>query len=431
MKRELLQKLHDWSKSSTRVPLILRGARQVGKSWLVREFAKSFETFIEINFETNKTVCQAFVGDISVSALLEKISLYFGKQIIPGKTLLFFDEVQECQEAIQYLRYFKEELPNLHVVAAGSLLDFKIEKIGMPVGRVEFLYLTPLSFAEFLIACGREDLREYIWKQEYDLVLDKKIKEYLRTYIWLGGMPEVVYTWITHQEVQACRNVQDRLIIAYREDFVKYAKKQQILYVDKVFSNIPFQLGNKFKYIHVDKEVRSKILKDALHLLQMAGIAHICCHTSAQRLPLAASKDENRFKVFFLDIGLAQRILGITYQDWIVNEILVENLGAIAEQFVAQEFVAYNSFHEEYELFYWHKESKNSNAEVDFLVVKDSQLIPIEVKAGKTGWLKSLHIYLETHKNVLYGLKISENGFSRHENIVEIPLYGIESWLKT
>jgi uncharacterized protein len=196
------------------------------------------------------------------------------------------------------------------------------------------------------------------------------------------------------------------------------------------FNNIPLQLGNKFKYVHVDREARSKDLKDALRLLQMAGIAYPCYHTSAQRPPIAAGKDETRFKVFFIDIGLAQRILGMTYQDWILRAIKVENLGAVAEQLVAQEFVAYYSLYEKYELFYWHREAKNSAAEVDFVVVKDSYLVPVEVKAGKTGHLKSLHIYLQTHSHAKYGLKISENGFSRHMNIVEIPLYGIEGWVK-
>lgn len=375
-------------------------------------------------------MAQAFAGDVNIPKLLEKISLYFGKQIIAGKTLLFLDEVQECKEAIQYLRYFKEEYPDLHVIAAGSLIDFAIEKMGMPVGRVEFLYLTPLSFAEFLDAYGRNDLREYLWKQENNSLIDTKIREYLRTYIWLGGMPEVVTTWIKHQNVLACQNVQDRLIIAYRNDFGKYAKKHQIAYVDKVFSHLPLQLSNKFKYVHVDRDVRSKDLKEALYLLEKAGIAHICYRTSAQNPPIAVSKDENHFKAFFLDIGLAQRMLGLTHKDWILNEINIENLGAAAEQFVAQELVAYKSIQEKYELFYWHRQAKNSSAEIDFLTVRNSHLIPIEVKGGKTGQLKSLHIYLQQHPNALYGLKISENGFSKHDSIVGIPLYGIESWLK-
>ena len=430
LQRDAMSALKKWAKSPIRVPLILRGARQVGKSYLVKKFAESFDHFIEINFEKETSLHSLFEGDIDVSRLLEKIALYKNKKIIPGKTLLFLDELQECEAAINYLRYFKEEYPKLHVVSAGSLLDFKLKSIGLPVGRVEFLFLTPLSFGEYLTALGEQSTREYLFQKKNDSVLDKKLKKLLHTYLWLGGMPDVVQSWIDHRDVSLCQQLQDRLILAYKGDFEKYAKESQIPYVEKIFANIPVQFGEKFKYSRVDREIRSKILKPALHLLEKSGIAHITYHSSAQHPPLAASINESHFKVFFSDIGLSQRLLGTSYQDWVISKIKVDNMGGIAEQFVAQELIAYQSHYEKAPLYYWHREAKNSNAEVDFVITKESHLVPIEVKSGKRGSLRSMQMYLDTHPDAAFGLKISEGSFSKHGEIVEIPLYGIEAWLK-
>jgi len=428
--RDSMAKLIRWSKEPQRAPLLLRGARQVGKSWLVKEFGKSFDHFIEINFEKQISLMKLFEGDIEIPTLLEKIELYTGSKIIPGKTLLFFDEIQECEAAINYLRYFKEEYPALHVIAAGSLLDFKLKSVGLPVGRVDFLFLTPLSFSEYLTACDHQGFREFLYNQDNDPVIANRLKDLLHTYFWLGGMPAVVQAWVEHHDVGICHKIQDRLILAYKGDFEKYVKERQMPHVEKIFTNIPAQFGEKFKYATVDGNLRSVVLKQALYLLEKAGIAHISYHSSAQRPPLAANADEKHFKVFFSDIGLAQRLLGTTYQDWIINKIKVDNVGGLAEQFVAQEIIAYRSHYEKEQLYYWHREAKNSNAEVDFVVTRNSQLIPIEVKSGSKGTLKSMQIYLDTHPHSPYGLKIFEGKFDKQDNLVEIPLYGIESWLK-
>lgn len=211
MKRDLILSLEIWAKKELRVPLIIRGARQVGKSWIIKSFGKSFYSYVEINFEKHKTIKEAFQGDIHIPKLLEKLSLYTGKAIIPGKTLLFLDEIQECPEAIIALRYFKEECPDLHVIAAGSLLEFALEKVGMPVGRVEYLYVYPLSFAEFLEVSGRGDLRDKTLNQENHAFLDNILQSLLQTYMWLGGMPEVVDTWLKYRNVEQCQQIQDRL----------------------------------------------------------------------------------------------------------------------------------------------------------------------------------------------------------------------------
>lgn len=429
MKRDIIKSLKNWSISPNRVPLLIKGARQVGKSWVIREFGKSFETFIELNFEKNKLLKSAFMGDIQVHRLIEQISVYTGQPIHPGKTLLFLDEIQECPEVIAYLRYFKEELPELHVIAAGSLIEFSLNKVGMPVGRVDYLYLNPLSFGEFLTAVGREDCRALSLNEKNDPIIDQLLKDQLRTYMWLGGMPEAVQAWVTQQDVNQCQQIQDRIIATYQDDFQKYAKKNQIQFVEKIFNTIGYQLGRKFMYTRVDSDLRAAVLKEALLLLEKAGIANIFYHTSSQRPPLSAHINEKFFKVFFLDIGLVQRLLGLHYQDWILNPIKIDNIGEMTEQFVAQELIAYQSFHTKPKMFYWQHETKNSQAEIDFLISINNTIIPIEVKAGKTGRLRSLLYYLESHPQITRGVKISELEYKKENPVWQIPLYGIEHWI--
>lgn len=428
MKRDLLESLTAWRVSDQRKPLLLRGARQVGKSWLVREFGKSFDSFIEVNFEKNQSAKVIFSDDINILTIVERLSVFARQQIVPGKTLLFLDEIQECENALLALRYFKEEFPELHVVAAGSLLDFSIEKLGMAVGRVQYMYLYPLSFGEYLTNVHREDLRHYIQIKKIDPILYKDLLGHLHMYMWIGGMPAVVNSWINKKDPIACHEIQDEIIQTYRDDFEKYARKNQIQMVERVFDSVCLQLGNKFKFSHIDNETSATIFKSALYLLEKAGIIHLCYHTSGQRQPLGADKNIKKFKVYFFDIGLAQRMLGLNIHEWILQPVTVQKMGAIAEQFVAQEIIAYSSYKKKAELFYWHREAKSSNAEVDFLLTKDGSVIPVEVKSTKKGHMKSLYIYLESHTNAQYGLKISELPFAEHGQIKEIPLFAIESW---
>ncbi|MGD9152606.1 MAG: DUF4143 domain-containing protein [Gammaproteobacteria bacterium] len=430
MKRDLLKELEKWSRHPLRKPLILRGARQVGKSWLIEELGKQFKNYMVLNFDKDKKACEIFRQDFRISTLVKNIELYTKNKVIPGETLLFLDEIQECEEAIAALRYFKEEMPDLHVVAAGSLIDFVLENIGMPVGRVQFMYLHPLSFGEFLNAVERNDLRQHIFGFAVSPVIHQEILQLLKTYLWLGGMPAVVSAWIQHKNVTLCQDLQEEIISAYNQDFHKYARDRQIAHVDKVFATVPTQLGCKFKYIRVDREIRSVFLKEALMLLEKAGVVHICFHSSGQTQPLAASKNDKKFKVYFLDVGLAQKLLGLDLSNWFMQPMQLKTLGPIAEQLVAQELIAYTNIKAKKELYYWHREEKNSNAEIDFLTIKGGQIIPVEVKAGPSGSLKSMHIFLESHKNSPYGLKIGENLFTKNNDLQEIPLYGIEAWLK-
>lgn len=430
MKRDILKQLSAWCEHPYRKPLILRGARQVGKSWAINEFGKQFKRFVSVNFEKTPDAQEIFRGDLSAEHILEKLSLFTHEKIVPGECLLFFDEIQECPDAIRALRYFKEELPALHVIAAGSLIDFVLKKIGVPVGRVQFMYLYPLSFSEFLTVNDRDDLRQYILTQQVDPIIHRQILDYLKNYFWLGGMPAVVSAWLNNRDPQLCHEIQDEIIEAYQQDFHKYASDKQIPYLSKVFAAIPKLLGKKFKFSHVDVDTHTLPLKEALSLLNKASIAHYCYHTSAHEQPLGADSNEKKFKVFFFDLGLAQRLLGLDTRQWLVTPMKVDNIGEITEQFVAQEFLAYHDVKKKLQLYYWHREVRGSTAEVDFIIQKDGQIVPVEVKSSKDGRLRSLHLYLDTHPNSPYGLKIAEHEFSHHKNIKEIPLYAIESWFK-
>jgi uncharacterized protein len=429
MKRDILHDLNQWRNHPYRKPLILRGARQVGKSWVIKEFSRQFDHYVAINFESAKKAHAIFAGDLNAAAILEKLAFYAHQKIIPGKTLLFFDEIQECPNALLSLRYFKEECPQLHVIAAGSLIDFILEKIGMPVGRVQFMYLHPLSFAEFLTANDRDDLRQYILTQQVDAVTHQNVLEYLKTYCWLGGMPAAVAAWLNQRDPIICQEIQDEIIDAYQEDFYKYASDRQISYLSKVFMSIPQQLGKKFKFSAIGADMHSLPLKQALMLLSKAGVAEFCYHTAAHKQPLGAETNEKKFKIYFFDIGLAQRILGLDTKEWLLTPMSVANIGPITEQLIAQELIAHSGARKKPALYYWHRESRGSNAEVDFIVQKGNSIIPVEVKSAKDGRMRSLHLYLESHPDAPYGLKIAENLFSQHGNIREIPLYGIEAWL--
>lgn len=429
MKRDKIKYLRKWRHDPIRAPLLLRGARQVGKSWLIETFGQEFDHYIEINFEKNKRALALFTEHIDIPELLKRLHVYTNKPIIPGQTLLFLDEIQECPNALTYLRYFKEDYPQLHVIAAGSLIDFTLEKMGMPVGRVEYLYLYPLSFMEFLTAIGYDHLREPILNQQIDAATHQLLIEQLRYYMWIGGMPAVVNAWIQFNDTKICQRLQDRIIENYQDDFSKYAKKHQIEAVNNVFLAIPKQLGQKFTYQHVDTESKIYPIKQAAALLIKAGIAYRCFHTSAQHYPLGAETDEKKCKFFFFDIGIAQRILGLDLAEWITNPIELKYLGSIAEQLVAQEFTAYGAENRASQLYYWQNESKDGNAEVDFIAIKNKQVIPVEVKSNIKGGMKSLQVYLNKHPETKMALKISEGSFAKQHHLEEIPLYGIASWL--
>ncbi len=430
MKRTLGAALKAWKDDPLRKPLILIGARQVGKSYLARQLGKSFESFVEINFELQPSAKVLFSGDLDLKTLISKLRAYTEKSIEVGKTLLFLDEIQECEPALLALRAFKEELPELHVIAAGSLINFSLKKVGIPVGRVEFRYVYPLSFEEYLAAIGKENLRDYAHRQVVDSPFHEMLLDEISQYMWLGGMPAVVDAWIQFQDPSRCQAIQDDLLSAYRRDFLKYAKAHQIPYVEKVFSGVAYQIAQKFKYVEVDRDVKSLLLKQALDLLKDAEIVHLVLHSSAQGLPLSANQDDRRFKVFFFDIGLLQRLRNLSLKDWLLKSLSIAHVGAMSEQFVAQEYIAYQDPRKPAELFYWHREAAQSNAEIDFIFVREGQIFPVEVKSSAAGHLKSLHEFLRTHPQCQKALKISEQKEGSQENLEILSFYKIFAWLK-
>ena len=429
MQRRLMQTLIEWKTHPLRNPLIIRGARQVGKSYLVNKLGETFVNCVVINFDRDKKIKKLFQGSLDPKILISELSAYTEQRIIPGETLLFFDEAQECPETLQSLRYFKEEMPALHVIAAGSLLDFALEKIGLPVGRVQFLFLHPFSFGEYLIAMGKTELNAVRDKIDISPALHEKLLEEMRHYAWLGGMPAVLDAWREHRDAKFCQDIQDRIIVAYRQDFEKYAKKHEISHLNAIFDNAGIQLGKKFKYSNVDNTVRSAALKNAWQLLNKAGVLHVVYHTSAQGLPLAATADHSKFKLFYFDIGLLQRLQGLNLKEWLLSPLSVTYMGALAEQWVLQEYIANTAITTPPELFYWHREEKQSNAEVDFIFHAHHSVIPVEVKSGARGRLRSMNLFLETHANCKMGLVISENRPWQQDALQHIPFYALESWL--
>jgi len=430
VKRLVFEELKRWKESSQRKPILLRGARQVGKTYIVRELGKLFSDFVEINFELIPDVSKIFDRDLISERIIRDLSLYKGKKIEPGKTLLFFDEIQESPKAIQSLRYFYELMPQLHIMSAGSLLDFELEKIGMPVGRVTSVYMYPLSFLEFLSAKNETLLIEMILEHDVEAklteVVHRKMLHLLGEYFAVGGMPEAVQCWLDTQDLNKCRTVLRTTVDSFRQDFNKYATKFQIKYLELLFNTIPALLGQKFKYSNIPGEYRKRELMPSLDLLIKAGVVHKVVHSSGTGIPLGATANGEKFKPLFLDIALAQTILGSDSASWLLDpELNLVNKGAITEAFVGQELLAYSPFDWKTQLYYWHREAKSSNAEIDYLIQKKNQIIPIEVKSGAPGRLKSMRIFLDDHMHSEYGIRFSSSNYATDNSIQNIPLYAV------
>lgn len=431
MKRDLEKELLKWKNDGGRLPLILRGARQVGKSFLVRQFGETyFDHFVEINFEYEPQLKQCF-STLNPEEICNKLRLLKGVTIEKGKTLLFLDEIQECPEAITALRYFYEKMPEFHVIAAGSLLEFAFhrENFRMPVGRVQYLFLKPLSFGEFLEAYGYGSLREFLKtvspEKPIEAVLHEQLLKLMREYLLLGGMPKVVSTYLHSKNVGDAQKIQTVILTTYQDDFGKYAKATDIRYLTAVFTKVPLLVSQNFFYKDVNPEMRARELKEALGKLQEANLVYKSHAISASGVPLGSQINEKNFKLFFLDTGLVNRASGLASDIVMKQDVILVNRGAIAEQFVAQELMAYSDPYSKKELFWWQREQKGSSAEIDFLLSQDTHIIPIEVKAGKIGKLRSLKIFMEEKKSKL-GIRLSQNPLQLEEHILTVPLYMIE-----
>lgn len=430
MDRLIHTHLLEWKLNESRKPLILRGARQVGKTTSVRKLGELFEHYVEVNFEKLLSVHSIFSQDLDPHRIIQDLQLLLNVRIEEGKTLLFLDEIQACPRALLALRYFYEGIPNLHVVAAGSLLDFAIDEIGLPVGRISHLYVYPMTFIEFLWAQEERRLASLICNQTAKLAISAsihtKLLRLLGEYIAIGGMPEAVKSWRDHKSYQQCLSIHRELISAYGQDFQKYAKGAQVKYVDLLFQQIPSQIGQSFQFHRVESDLRKRELKPALELLHKAGIVHPIYHTAAQGTPLGAQKNPEKFKLILLDIALSQAQLGITSEQYILTpETSIINKGGIAEAFVGQELLAYAAPNQSDPLYFWQREKRNSQSEVDYVVDIQGSIIPIEVKSGKGSTLKSMHKFLEEHPKSPFGIRYSTQNYSILDNIHSYPLYAV------
>lgn len=430
MNRLLINELRDWRISSTRMPMLLRGARQVGKTHLVRQLGEEFEHFVEVNFEKQPILIQIFEQDLDPVRIVRELSIALNKKIEPGKTLLFLDEVQGVPKVIIALRYFYEEMAALHVIAAGSLIDFAIDEVGVPVGRISFLYMYPMSFIEFLKAYNEVALAKEIIlhdsSKELNSAIHQKALRLLGEYMAVGGMPKAVGKWVNHQDAPACSRILQDIKIAYEQDFGKYARVKQIKYVDLLFQQIPRFISQHFKYSHLSTDYRKRELEPALNLLEKAGIIHQVFHSTGNGIPLGAEADWTKFKLIFLDIGLNQTLLGLNLADWFIDPTSTfVNKGNIAESFVGQELLAYSNPSDKQKLFYWHRESKNSNAEIDYLITDGQTVIPVEVKSGHGAGLQSIRVFMGSHPKVPYSIRFSVHNYSIFDSIHSYPLYAV------
>lgn len=430
MKRIIDYFLLEWKNETfNRKPLLLRGARQVGKTHAARNLGLAFKNFIEINLEFDETARKIFDQDLDPKRIIFQLSQYLQKDIVPGSTLLFIDEIQTVPKALTSLRYFYETLPELHIIAAGSLLDFAIDQVGMPVGRISSLYMYPMSFFEFLVATGNEkwaqtildhDVQEPLLEPVHD-----KLLELIGTYCVIGGMPAAVNTWIRKKTPRDVKKVHTDLLDSYQQDFNKYATTHQIKYLDALFNHALSQLSNKFIYSHVG-EYKTRELEPALKLLQKAGIFHAVTRSAGQGIPLGAQADLHDFKIISLDVGLSQTSLNLDMTPWFLEPLTAFiNKGEIAEAFVGQEILAYSDPIAKNNLFYWRRDNRNSMAEVDYLIQAKENVVPIEVKAGTSLRIKSIHIFLDSHPNSTYGIRISAHNYAVEPRIYTYPLYAI------
>src|SRR3990167_898262 len=429
MKRSIINKLESWYREDHAMPLLLRGARQVGKSTLVEQFLQTNSLdHVIINFDLHPEMVRHF-DTLDPAPLLNELRLATQQTIAQDKTILFLDEIQECPNAIRALRYFKEKMPQQKVIAAGSLLEFVIndENFRMPVGRIQSMYVKPLSFKEYLENSGQKTFVEFIESITLSTNISDAIHQQLlkqvRNYLILGGMPAVLNDFFQNKDYLRAQRIQTALQNTYRQDFGKYANKSDHRYLQLLFEKIPGLIGDHFKYSHVDPDIKSRELKKALYMLKEAGLVHICWHSNASGLPLISTLNDRIFKVFFVDAGLVTRA-GKLAMDLLMNEpIATMNRGALMEQFVAQELLAHAPCDEEAKLFFWKNEmSSTASAEIDFVTTVDAKIIPIEVKSGTTGHLKSLKLFMEKKQSVL-GVRFSQQPLSYFDRILSLPLY--------
>lgn len=429
MYRNIIQALHQWKNKAKRKPLIIRGARQVGKTWAMRHFgAEAFAQTAYINFDHNPRMQALFAGDYDIGRLLLGLKIESGVDIQAENTLLIFDEIQEVPSALSSLKYFHENAPQYPIIAAGSLLGVSLhQQSSFPVGKVEFLPLYPMDYREFLIALGQKDLAQLLDSRDWPLITAMKSRyiELLRQYHYIGGMPEVVQTYLDTQNLDEVRQIQHDLLLAYEQDFSKHIPDSQTVQrVRAIWQAIPQQLAKenkKFIYAQMQKGARSKDYETALQWLKDSGLVHIVPRIKKPHLPLVAYQD-NAFKLYSLDIGLlaAQNQLDATTL-LEGNRIFTEYKGALAEQYVLQQLIAT----QDQPVYYWATEK--GTAEVDFVLQRGQSVIPIEVKAEENLKAKSLKTYVGQYQPQ-QAIRYSMADYREQDWMENVPLYAVQQF---
>lgn len=442
MKRDRTSYLTQWLNSNTRKPLVIRGARQVGKTWLIRDLARSQQRrLIEFNFEKRPNLETLFSSN-DPKEILANITASMGQKIEPASAILFLDEIQVAPRLLEKLRWFAEDMPELPVLAAGSLLDFTLAKheFSMPVGRICYMYLEPLSFEEFLDALGQNELRNYLHNYDLNLKIPEAIHtqlmKFIKEYLVVGGMPAAVSSWASQSDPAAVNQIHFDLLTTYRDDFAKYSGRLTIERLEEIMGSVPRQLGNKFVYRNANFEISTPPLKQALDLLCKARVCHRIVATAANGLPLDAETDEKYLKIIMSDCGLCNVSLGLSWHQLIgLSELSMINNGGMAEQLVGQLLRTIFPAYIPPSLYYWERKKKDAAAEIDYIIQHENQVIPIEVKAGSTGTLKSLQQFmLEKKKTMavrinsdfpsLYTVNIKDSiGTNIEYKLLSIPFY--------
>jgi uncharacterized protein len=428
MKRSIYKNLISWKNQSKRKPLILMGARQVGKTYALKKFGeKEYTNTTYFNFENNPKLCKLFDSSLDPKIILRSLSIEFNVQIEEENSLIIFDEIQECPNALNSLKYFCENEPNLHIVAAGSLLGVKLEHVkGFPVGKVQFMNLYPLSFFEFLEALNEVQLKNFVAENKsiepLPINLHEKLLNYFKEYLFVGGMPEAVAEYIESKNFSKVREIQTNILNAYNLDFAKHAPKEHIMKISQVFSSIPSQLAKenkKFIYSAIRQGGRAKEFENALQWLIEAGLIHKTSLITSPKIPLSAYININAFKIYLVDVGLLSAMSNLSAKTLIhENELFQEFKGAIIENYIAQELI-----HSNYSLYYWASEGK---AEIDFIIEQDGVIYPLEVKSGYSSKKKSLMVYNEIfHPKML--IRTSPMNLKKDFSILNCPLYLIEN----
>ena len=428
MYRIAIEKLYKWKNSKHRKPLIIEGARQVGKTWLMKEFGKqAYADTVYINFDSNSRMADLFSADLDTDRLIMGLELYAGRKINPDNTLLIFDEVQEVPRALASLKYFYENAPQYHIVCAGSLLGIALHQgTSFPVGKVDFLKLYPLSFSEFLMATGNERFAELLKKQDYEMITSFKQTyiDALKHYYFVGGMPEAVQSFAESKDFNEVRAIQKRILAAYEQDFSKHAPNEIVPKIRMLWNSIPSQLARenkKFIYGLVREGGRAREYETAIMWLSDCGLVHKVSRVNAAGIPLKAYEDLKAFKLFIVDVGLLGCMTGLRQRTLLDgDDLFVEFKGALTEQYVCQQLKTI----EDLGIYYYTND--RGSCEIDFVVDTGEQIVPIEVKAETNLRAKSLKTYRERFEPEL-SVRTSMADYKKEDWLLNLPLYAIEN----